>query len=173
MKSESFPATFCEAPAKAASNARSTGRIGRKILLADDEKFGRDIVAALLERNGHQVTVVDNGAGILEQLQQERFDILLSDISMPGIDGTQVAQLIRSGNREGINPLIPIIAMTAHTFPRDRTHFLECGINGVIAKPVDFAELLGLIEETCNTVFSGFFPVPNISDRRSPPSHRP
>jgi signal transduction histidine kinase/CheY-like chemotaxis protein len=143
-----IPVTLCEAPATTKSKKALKGT-ARKILLADDEPLGRNVITALLERSGHTVKAVEDGKTILDTLQRERFDILLSDISMPDMDGTQVARIIRSGEREGVNPLIPIIAMTAHTFPQDRERFLDCGINDYIAKPINFDELLELIEETC------------------------
>ncbi|OGU13108.1 MAG: hypothetical protein A2076_07475 [Geobacteraceae bacterium GWC2_53_11] len=140
------PIIICDAPVKVLS--RKVAKEGSKhVLLADDEQLGRTVMAALLERHGHTVKTVADGAAALAVLQQEKFDIFLSDISMPDMEGTEVARIIRSGEREHINPLIPIIAMTAHAFPQDRERFLACGINGYIAKPIAFDELLGLIEE--------------------------
>jgi len=143
-----IPVTLSEAPAKAKPKKVILGT-ARNILLADDEPVGREIAVALLERNGHTVKAVDDGTAILEELQRQQYDILLTDISMPHMDGTEVAQIIRSGKREGIDALIPIIAMTAHAFPQDREQFLSCGMNDYIAKPINFDRLLELIEETC------------------------
>ena len=121
----------------------------RKILLADDDQRGREAVQKLLQRKGHKVTAVENGADLLEALQKEEFEIVLTDISMPDMEGTQVARIIRSGERDGIDPRIPIIAMTAHAFSQDRDRFLAAGINGYVAKPVNLEELLKQIEELC------------------------
>jgi len=140
-----------KAPVKANSKKIHRGT-AKKILLADDEPVSRGITVTLLERNGYTVKAVKDGKTVLEMLQRERYDILLTDISMPDMDGTQVAQIIRSGEREGIDKLIPIIAMTAHAFPQDRERFLSCGMNDYIAKPINFERLLGLIEETCSAV---------------------
>ncbi|MBW4055422.1 MAG: GAF domain-containing protein [Proteobacteria bacterium] len=122
----------------------------RKILLADDDERGRDVAQKLLQRRGYKVTAVENGAKLLEALQKEDFEIVLTDISMPDMEGTQVARIIRSGERAGIDPHIPIIAMTAHAFSEDRTRFMTAGINGYVAKRVNLAELFGQIEELCN-----------------------
>jgi two-component system, sensor histidine kinase len=146
--SVTIPVTLSEAPAKAKPKKVILGT-ARNILLADDEPVGSAIAVALLERNGHTVKAVEDGDAILELLQRERFDILLTDISMPRMNGTEVAQIIRSGKREGIDALIPIIAMTAHAFPEDREHFLSCGMNDYISKPINFDRLLELIEEIC------------------------
>ena len=70
---------------------------------------------------------------------------------MPDMSGTQVARIIRSGKRKGIDPDIPIIAMTAHVFFDDREHILAAGINGYVAKPVNLEDLCGQIEDLCNS----------------------
>ena len=121
----------------------------RNILLADDEELGRSVTTALLQRRGHCVTAVESGADLLEALQRQKFDIVLSDISMPDMDGMEVARIIRSGKRAGIDAQIPIIAMTAHAFVQDQALFLESGINGCASKPVDFEKLLCQIDGLC------------------------
>lgn len=120
-----------------------------KILLADDDELGRSVAQKLLQRVGYTVTAVGNGSELLEKLQNEKFEIVLTDISMPDMEGTQVARIIRSGERAGIDPKIPIIAMTAHAFSDDRKRFMDAGINGYVAKPVNLEELFGQIEELC------------------------
>lgn len=122
----------------------------RKILLADDDKWGRLVAQKLLQRRGYQVTAVENGAQLLDELQKAAYEIVLTDISMPDMEGTQVARIIRSGERDGIDPRIPIIAMTAHAFTEDREHFLASGIDGYVAKPVIIEELFRQIEELCS-----------------------
>ncbi|MEI6207892.1 MAG: ATP-binding protein [Desulfuromonadales bacterium] len=144
-----IPVIPCEAPKVKPEPRKIIRRTTRKNLLADDEAMGREVTTTLLERNGYTVKAVGDGSAVLQALQHETFDILLSDISMPDMDGTQVARIIRSGERRGINPQIPIIAMTAHAFPQDRERFLACGINDHIAKPIDFEALMSLIEGTC------------------------
>ena len=121
----------------------------RKILLADDDQRGRAVAQKLLERSGYLVTAVENGSELLDALQQGGFDIVLTDISMPDMEGTQVAKIIRSGERAGIDRCVPIIAMTAHALTEDRDRFLASGIDGFVAKPFNFAELLRQIEELC------------------------
>ena len=122
----------------------------RKILLADDDERGRAVAQKLLQRRGYRVTAVGNGTELLEELQKGGFEIVLTDISMPDMEGTQVARIIRSGKREGIDPRIPIVAMTAHAFSEDRERFVAAGINGYIAKPVNLEELYRQIEELCH-----------------------
>lgn len=122
----------------------------RKILLADDDQWGRAVAQKLLQRKGYEVTAVENGADLLDALQKTAYEIVLTDISMPDMEGTQVARIIRSGEREGIDPRVPIIAMTAHAFTEDREHFLASGIDGYVAKPVNIEDLFRQIEELCS-----------------------
>ncbi len=126
-----------------------TPATARRILFADDDQKGREVVMKLLQRSGYQVTAVENGTKLLDTLLQEEFDIVLTDISMPDMDGTQVARIIRSGERAGIDPHIPIIAMTAHAFCEDRELILEAGIDGYVSKPVNLEMLLAEIERLC------------------------
>lgn len=145
-----IPVAICNAPSAKAVPKKAIMGIARKILLADDDELGRMVVTTLLERKGHTVTAVENGARLLEAIQGDTFDILLTDISMPDMEGTEVARIIRSDERNCGNRQVPIIALTAHAFVNDRARFIDCGINGYIAKPFNFEELLTLIEELCS-----------------------
>jgi len=146
-----LPVTLAQAQAQAQVQTLVQAQVPpRKILLADDDQRGRGVAQKLLQRRGYKVTAVENGAELLEELQKEEFDIVLTDISMPDMDGTQVARIIRSGERVGIDPRIPIIAMTAHAFSDDRERFLTSGINGYVAKPVNLEDLFRQIEELCS-----------------------
>lgn len=146
-----LPVTQTTAQAQASIQVPTfTQVLSRKILLADDDERGRSVAQNLLQRRGYKVTAVENGAELLETLQLDEFDIVLTDISMPDMEGTQVARIIRSGERVGIDRQIPIIAMTAHAFTDDRERFLASGIDGYVAKPINIAELFRQIEDLCS-----------------------
>jgi len=150
-----LPVAICQTSAQTHPQAQAQPRTpSRRILLADDDERGRTVAQKLLQRRGYKVTTVENGAELLDVLQKEAFEIVLTDISMPDMEGTQVARIIRSGERAGIDPRIPIIAMTAHAFTEDRERFLDAGINGYVAKPVNLEELFRQIEELCSRVES-------------------
>lgn len=146
-----LPVTLGQPQAQAAAKVspRQVQVPSRKILLADDDDRGRAVAQKLLQRRGYEVTAVGNGAELLDELQKGAFEIVLTDISMPDMEGTEVARIIRSGERAGINPHIPIVAMTAHAFSEDRDRFIAAGINGYIAKPVNLGELFRQIEALC------------------------
>ncbi len=150
-----LPVTVCQAPQQKQRPRRAKVAMPWNILLADDEELGRATTATLLRRRGHQVTTVANGADLLETLQQQHFDILLSDISMPDMDGLEVVRIIRSGKLEGIDALIPAIAMTAHAFHKDTESFLAAGFSGYVSKPINFEALLQQIDELCRKTDDG------------------
>jgi len=147
-----LPVSLAQSPTQveARTDYRQFPAPPRKILLADDDERGRAVAQKLLQRRGYKVTAVANGTELLEKLQKESYEIVLTDISMPDMEGTQVARIIRSGERDGIDPRIPIIAMTAHAFSEDRERFVAAGINGYVAKPVNLEELYRQIEELCH-----------------------
>ena len=146
-----LPVTACVAQAQAQEQAQAQAQAQspRKILLADDDARGRSVAQKLLQRRGYDVVAVENGAKLLDALQKESFEIVLTDISMPDMEGTEAARIIRSGERPGIDPYIPIIAMTAHAFSDDRERFLVAGINGYASKPVNLEDLFRQIETLC------------------------
>ncbi|MHB8056964.1 MAG: PAS domain-containing hybrid sensor histidine kinase/response regulator [Desulfuromonadaceae bacterium] len=146
-----LPVSLAQSPpqVEARADSRQFPAPPRKILLADDDERGRAVAQKLLQRRGYEVTAVGNGTELLEELQKGAYEIVLTDISMPDMSGTQVARIIRSGERDGIDAEIPIIAMTAHAFSEDRERFVAAGINGYVAKPVNLKELYRQIEELC------------------------
>ena len=117
------------------------------ILLADDHKISRRFMTELLTRRGHQVDAVRNGKELLEVLPRRVYDLILTDIAMPEMDGIEAAEKIRSSQGTGFDPQIPIIALTASTLASAQEEFLAVGMNGYVGKPVDFDELFRVIRE--------------------------
>ena len=75
-----------------------------------------------------------------------QYDLVLMDIQMPILNGYEATRQIRGLGREGISQ-IPIIAMTANAFEEDKKAALDAGMNGHIAKPIDVARLMEMLEE--------------------------
>lgn len=116
------------------------------ILLAEDSEVNQTVAVRLLERRGHDVTVVDNGAAAVELLRTDHdFDVVLMDLQMPILDGLSATAEIRRHERRS-NRHVPIIAMTAHAMKGDREKCLEAGMDGYVSKPVRPKDLFDAVE---------------------------
>jgi len=116
-----------------------------RILLAEDNVVNQVLVCRLLEKCGHSVVVANNGRKALEELEKEKFDLALMDVSMPEMDGFEAVAAIRA--KEGAaRAHIPIIAMTAHAMKGDRERCLAAGMDAYLSKPIQLKELLQVIK---------------------------
>ncbi|MBF0231215.1 MAG: response regulator [Desulfamplus sp.] len=118
------------------SNRIIKNEFSAKILLAEDNPVNRKLAEMMLKKMGHEVVSAENGQLAIEQLQKERFDMVLMDVQMPVIDGLSASQMIRNRSVKTLNPDIPIIAMTAHAIEGFHKRCIESGMNDYIAKPV-------------------------------------
>jgi CheY-like chemotaxis protein len=123
----------------------TVGNAGIRVLLAEDNAPNRFVARTFLEKNGYTVYCVENGAEVLELLNQQEVDVILMDIQMPVMDGLEATRLIRQG--QGMDRSIPIIALTAYAMRGDRERFLEHGMNDYLSKPVHFKTLFDRIEQ--------------------------
>ena len=98
---------------------------------------------AVLERAGHQVDLVRNGAEAVSAVQAKPYDLILMDVQMPVMDGLTATQHIRS--LDGPARTVPIIAMTANVYAEQVAHCLEAGMSAHIGKPFDRAELCEIV----------------------------
>jgi signal transduction histidine kinase/DNA-binding response OmpR family regulator len=122
----------------AASNRRESGST-LQILVAEDNAINQQLIAALLKKWGHKVTMVDTGFGAVTTATANDFDIILMDIQMPGMSGIDAATRIRK--IPGRRGAVPIIALTAHVLAGARDEVLAAGIQEHISKPIDPAAL--------------------------------
>jgi len=126
------------APRPAIAPAAATGV---RLLLAEDNPTNQMLAERLLGKLGHTVEVVGNGERALERLGQERFDAVMLDCQMPGLDGYEVTRRIRAGRVRGLDPHVPIIALTASAMPEDRRKCIEAGMDDYVPKPLRPAEV--------------------------------
>ena len=107
-----------------------------KILLAEDNPTNQRVALGLLRNLGLAADAVDNGRAALAALERQDYDLVLMDIQMPGMDGLAATQAIREPQSKVRNPVVPIIAMTAHAMSGDRERCLAAGMNDYLTKPV-------------------------------------
>jgi len=113
---------------------------GSRILLVDDNLVNRQVVKLFLKRLSVQVTEATNGKEALEALKQAEFDIVLLDVHMPVMDGTETIKAIRNSHEAWSR--VPTIALTADAMSGDKERYLAMGMTDYLAKPVDQRELL-------------------------------
>lgn len=120
-----------------------TGSLPQDILVIDDDPMLLNIVKEMLERNGVTCTICTTAKEVVKAMRNQNYDLLLSDIQMPGTNGFELLTLLRNSNI-GNSRTIPIIAMTARG-DRDKEAFLNTGFTDCIYKPFSSSELLSLI----------------------------
>ena len=114
-----------------------------RILLVEDNEMNRDMLSRRLIRRGHEVMVAIDGPAGIAAAAEHRPDLILMDVSLPGLDGWEATRVLRSTPGTAA---IPIIALTAHAMDSDRQRSIEAGCNDFDTKPVDLARLLSKIE---------------------------
>jgi CheY-like chemotaxis protein len=103
------------------------------------------LLVRLLEKEGHAVTIVEDGESAVELSRERKFDGILMDVQMPKMDGLHATCLIRA-REQATGGHIPIIALTAHAMKGDRERCMKAGMDRYIAKPIDKQELLRALE---------------------------
>jgi CheY-like chemotaxis protein len=116
------------------------------VLVVDDNPINRFVLRQQLLESGHRVTEAADGAEGVSAAGRTRFDLILLDISMPGLDGIEAARRIRSG--PGPSRAARIVAVTAHAQPGEQERFRAAGMEGCLVKPVTRAMLAALLTGT-------------------------
>ncbi len=113
------------------------------ILVVEDNPLNQTVARVMLERLGQQVTVAENGQEALDQLKADhgRFDLVLMDMQMPKLDGTETTQRWRDYETVHQLPKLPIVAMTANVMPEHRERCMQSGMDDMIHKPFTRDEL--------------------------------
>jgi signal transduction histidine kinase/CheY-like chemotaxis protein len=153
-----LPGPTLEAMVRAAQgpalSEQSTGRIwfgspetmrelaGARVLLVDDNVINLELGTDLLAIAGIEVVAVPGGREALARMDEARFDAVLMDLEMPGMDGWETTARIRSRPADGN---IPVIALTAHSLAGFREQCLAAGMNDYVGKPFDLPQLFGVL----------------------------
>jgi PAS domain S-box-containing protein len=118
----------------------------RRILMAEDNPINAMLMRELLQRRGYSVRDVGSGEAALELIEHESFDVILTDIHMPGMDGIETARHLRQREAELGRGRTPIIALTADTVETGKHACQDAGMDGFLTKPVDPAELDAMLK---------------------------
>lgn len=113
-----------------------------RILIAEDEEAVRTFLIRTLESRSHEVKALADGVQALQTLQKNSFDMLLSDIVMPELDGIALALKV---SRDW--PDMPIVLITGYAEERQRAHNLEALVHSVVFKPFDLEKICGVVDE--------------------------
>lgn len=106
--------------------------IEKKVLLVEDNKINQMITQKMLEKRGISCKIIDNGEDAIEEAKINNYDLILMDVHLPGINGTEATSEIRK-----FNTFTPIVALTAISLNENREMLLSYGMNEVITKPFE------------------------------------
>ncbi|RBW62178.1 hybrid sensor histidine kinase/response regulator [Phaeobacter gallaeciensis] len=115
-----------------------------RILVVEDNEINRLVAIDMLEQAGHSPDVAQDGVEGVRMTNENAYDLILMDISMPELDGVEATGIIRNGS--GPNCTTPILALTAHALPQDKDRFRNAGISETVVKPLTAEVLLRAIE---------------------------
>jgi two-component system sensor histidine kinase RpfC len=135
----------------AGEEGRSDGEADRlvaarpaQVLLVEDNRTNQHVIGKILEHAGHAVTIADSGESCLEALGDERFDIVLLDLNMPGMSGFETLKMLRF--MLPLSELPPVVALTADATAETREAALGLGFSAYVTKPIDAPQLLSTID---------------------------
>ena len=126
--------TIAESPTAGAASSNV------KVLVTEDNEFNQSLISHIFKSWDLPFEMANNGLEAIEKLKANKYDLVLMDIQMPGMDGYTASRKIRNELRSAV----PIIAMTAHAMPGEREKCLSYGMNDYLAKPIK-QELLSLL----------------------------
>jgi CheY-like chemotaxis protein len=105
------------------------------LLVAEDNPINAKLARALLEKQGHKVTLVANGLEAILAIEKNAFDVVVMDVQMPEMDGIAATQEIRSREKKS-GTYLPIIALTANAMKGDNEACLQAGMDEYLTKPL-------------------------------------
>jgi CheY-like chemotaxis protein len=118
--------------------------MGNTVLVVDDNDMNRDVLSRRLQREGYEVSTVENGKRAIEALALEKYDIVLLDIMMPEMDGFETLKRIR--NNPKTKP-VPVIMLTSLNEMEDVKKCIGLGANDYVLKPYNIEDLQTRIEK--------------------------
>ena len=135
-----------------------------RVLLAEDNAINQKLAVNLLEKQGHSVTVANDGNEAVAAVEDGEFDVVLMDVQMPNMSGLEATAAIRALER-GTARHLPIVAMTAHAMKGDEERCLAAGMDGYISKPIQPDHMMDVIAQITSP--------PGETVERAPNHHTP
>jgi len=114
------------------------------ILCIEDNLINQEIMESIIIKGGYKYLAAYDGNDALEKLKENKIDLILMDIQLPGLNGYEVTKFIRNMGNNKNN--IPIIAMTAYTMHEDRDKCIQAGMDDYISKPIDIDKLYNILD---------------------------
>ncbi|PRP97704.1 Transcriptional regulatory protein YycF [Enhygromyxa salina] len=116
---------------------------GASLLVVDDNEDNLDMLSRRLRRRGYEVEAARSGIEALDAIDARRFDVILLDVMMPGVNGLEVLQKVR---QRFSKTQLPVLMATARGDSEDVVEALQLGANDYVVKPLDLAELVAALE---------------------------
>ncbi|MFT3768288.1 MAG: CHASE3 domain-containing protein [Minicystis sp.] len=138
----------CDAP------DRSSSVEGLRVLVVEDEPDARELTERILGERGATVVAASSALDALDLLPRHHPDVVVSDIGMPGMDGSELIRQIRTNQVEDLRD-VPAIALTAFARPEDRARLLAAGFQAHLGKPFEAADLIALVAQVARHGHSG------------------
>jgi CheY-like chemotaxis protein len=111
------------------------------VLLCEDNPVNQRVLLAMLSHLGHRATVANDGLAAWELLQREPFDLLLTDVEMPELNGLELTGRVRARETERGDPRMPILGATAHVGAEEQHRLIAAGMDAHLGKPFTLADL--------------------------------
>ncbi|CAA6807713.1 MAG: Integral membrane sensor hybrid histidine kinase, partial [uncultured Thiotrichaceae bacterium] len=115
---------------------------GIRLLMVDDDPLNQFVNQKLLSLHGAEVQLAGSGVEAIRKLQEQTFDAVLMDVSMPVLDGYETTRQIRANKNI---PACPVIALTAHVVSGERERCLSAGMDDYLSKPFEIEELVDVV----------------------------
>ena len=118
----------------------------KRVLVVEDNKNNMRLIVKLLEKEGYEAIKAETGEEGVRLAAEEKPDLILMDIKLPGIDGVEATKRIRAPETDS---RLHIIALTSYAMAGDREKFIKAGFTGYIEKPLDPYTIIQEIEKIC------------------------
>lgn len=116
----------------------------KKVLIIEDNQDNMKLISFILEKGGYQTVKATTGKAGIEIALKESLDLVLLDIQLPDMDGTDVLETIRNSE---VDEKLPVVAITSYAMSGDRERLLSAGCNGYIEKPINPESILAEIQQ--------------------------